>query len=78
MYHRRKLSSLISSVFQAQIFSNGFVHCDPHPANVLWQKIKDGNVQLVLLDHGLYKQIDDDFRFNYASLWKALVEYWTL
>ena len=70
---RRKLSSLISSVFQAQIFTDGFVHCDPHPANVMWRKTKNGDVKLILLDHGLYKQIDDDFRINYASLWKALL-----
>ncbi len=69
----RKLSSLISSVFQAQIFSDGFVHCDPHPANVLWRRKSKGDLELVLLDHGLYKQIDDKFRINYASLWKALL-----
>jgi hypothetical protein len=27
----------------------------------------------VLLDHGLYKQIDDDFRHEYAGLWRSLV-----
>ena len=67
------LSSLISSVFQAQIFEKGFIHCDPHPANVLWRKTKNGKPQLILLDHGLYKQIDDDFRINYAHLWKGLL-----
>lgn len=70
---QRKLSSLISSVFQAQIFSDGFIHCDPHPANVLWRNTANGNVELVLLDHGLYKEIDDEFRINYASLWKSLL-----
>lgn len=49
------------------------MHCDPHPANVMWRKTKNGDVELVLLDHGLYKQIDDDFRINYAHLWKALL-----
>ncbi|KAF5192688.1 Aarf domain containing kinase [Thalictrum thalictroides] len=29
--------------------------------------------QLVLLDHGLYKELDDETRINYAALWKALV-----
>ncbi|MFS8013056.1 hypothetical protein Hanom_Chr14g01328281 [Helianthus anomalus] len=29
--------------------------------------------QLVLLDHGLYKQLDISMRTNYAALWKALV-----
>ncbi len=39
----------------------------------MWRKTKNGDVELVLLDHGLYKQIDDDFRINYAHLWKALL-----
>jgi hypothetical protein len=33
----------------------------------------DGKAQLVLLDHGLYRQIDDDFRREYAALWRALI-----
>jgi predicted unusual protein kinase regulating ubiquinone biosynthesis (AarF/ABC1/UbiB family) len=35
-----------------------------------WQ---DGRPQLVLLDHGLYRHIDDGFRLQYAGLWHALV-----
>lgn len=30
-------------------------------------------MQLVLLDHGLYKQLPDDFRLDYAGLWRALI-----
>ncbi len=30
-------------------------------------------MQLVLLDHGLYKQIDDGFRREYAALWRSLI-----
>ena len=32
----------------------GYVHCDPHPGNVLVQKDSRGNPIIVLLDHGLY------------------------
>jgi len=70
---KRDLAVLISSVFQSQIFQSGHVHCDPHPANVFWRRRKDGKPQLVLFDHGLYKQIDDDFRLTYARLWKSLL-----
>jgi aarF domain-containing kinase len=28
---------------------------------------------MVLLDHGLYKQLDDDFRIRYALLWRSLM-----
>ena len=32
-----------------------------------------GIVQLVLLDHGLYKELSDDFRLNYCRLWQAII-----
>jgi len=28
---------------------------------------------MVLVDHGLYKRIDDDFRIKYAELWRSLM-----
>jgi aarF domain-containing kinase len=41
------------------IFINGFVHCDPHPGNVLINAITEGkkenDFEIVLLDHGLYQ-----------------------
>ena len=37
------------------IFKFGYVHCDPHPGNVLVRKDRaTGRPQIVLLDHGLY------------------------
>lgn len=36
------------------IFNNGYVHCDPHPGNVLVKKSDDEKVSIILLDHGLY------------------------
>ena len=68
----RDVARLVSSVFNSQIFQSGRIHCDPHPANVLLRE-KNGKPQLVLVDHGLYKQIDDDFRLTYATLWKSLM-----
>lgn len=51
-------------IYSRMIFSHGFVHCDPHPGNVLvnpvgekTKKTKDREFQIVLLDHGLY-QVD--------------------
>lgn len=32
-----------------------------------------GHWQLVLLDHGLYRQIADDVRHHYAGLWRSLI-----
>ncbi|GAB5035185.1 abc1 protein at2g40090-like [Nannochloropsis oceanica] len=71
-----RVARLISSVFCEQVFSSGFAHCDPHPANVLIRGGHKGDPYkplLVLLDHGLYKELPDQLRVDYASLWKALV-----
>mmetsp|Transcript_20589 Transcript_20589/g.49506 ORF Transcript_20589/g.49506 Transcript_20589/m.49506 type:complete len:692 (+) Transcript_20589:615-2690(+) len=72
---RREVAKLISSVFNAQIFGPGFVHCDPHEANVLLREhpLKKGKPQIVLVDHGLYKTLDEDFQEAYARLWKGIV-----
>lgn len=32
-----------------------------------------GRAQLVLLDHGLYKQLSEELRLDYAGLWQSLV-----
>jgi len=69
------VSKLISSVLHSQVFLWGFVNADPHEANVLLRKHpkKSGKPQLVLVDHGLYKEIDNDFRILYARLYKSLL-----
>ena len=60
------------SYFKYIIFFLGFVHCDPHPGNILVRK-KEDSPEIVLLDHGLYRELDDNFRLNYCNLWKAIV-----
>ena len=62
-------------LFSAQIFEWGWVHCDPHPGNMIVRPhptIK-GAPQLVLLDHGLYVRSTPEFRQQYATLWKSLM-----
>ncbi|XP_010517404.1 PREDICTED: putative ABC1 protein At2g40090 [Camelina sativa] len=76
-----EVSKLVSQAFAEMMFKHGFVHCDPHAANLIVRPDPSGkrNIygkrkpQLVLLDHGFYKELDFNTRFNYASLWKALV-----
>ena len=48
------------------------MHCDPHSGNVLVRPLKPGSSrpQIVLLDHGLYKTLDDEFRIKYAEMWR--------
>ncbi|XP_058109073.1 putative ABC1 protein At2g40090 isoform X2 [Magnolia sinica] len=76
-----EVAKLVSQAFAEMTFKHGFVHCDPHAANLLVRPVPSGkrNIfgkkkpQLVLLDHGLYKDLDFTTRTNYAALWKALV-----
>ena len=37
------------------IFVNGYIHCDPHPGNILVRKNENGEAEIVMLDHGLYQ-----------------------
>lgn len=52
-----------------------FSHCDPHAGNVFVQRRSptDARPRLILLDHGLYKSLDDSFRLSYAHLWHSLI-----
>jgi aarF domain-containing kinase len=34
---------------------------------------KTGKPQIVLVDHGLYRDLDNKFRLSYAKLWKSLM-----
>ena len=63
----------LSKIFSQMIFIRGYIHCDPHPGNVLVQK-SEGQTRLVLLDHGLYTTLTDDFRIAYCKLWQALLK----
>ncbi|XP_051121806.1 putative ABC1 protein At2g40090 [Andrographis paniculata] len=79
--HPSDVSKLLTEAFAEMMFKHGFVHCDPHAANVLVRPLPSASgrifgkkkPQLVLLDHGLYKDLDFSTRINYASLWKGLV-----
>lgn len=74
------LARVIATCFSEMIYKFGNVHADPHMANMLVRKRPGGrrstrssSWQLVLLDHGLYRRLDDEFRLEYAKLWKSLI-----
>ena len=48
-----RVSALLSEAFLSMVFVGGFVHCDPHPGNLLVRADQNGAPQLVILDHGL-------------------------
>ncbi len=49
-----EVTSKMGELYSQMIFINGYVHCDPHPGNVLVRNNKQGKLELCLLDHGLY------------------------
>jgi len=70
---RHSIVRLLTEVFCQMTFKHGIVHCDPHPANVLVRKDAKGGVQLILLDHGLYRVVSPQTRLSYGKLWKGIV-----
>ncbi|PRQ59430.1 putative cadmium-transporting ATPase [Rosa chinensis] len=76
-----EVARLVSETFAEMMFKHGFVHCDPHAANLIVRPLPSSRKsilgkrkpQLVLLDHGLYKELDNETRTNYAALWKGLI-----
>ena len=55
------------------IHKYGFVHADPHSGNILLRKDKKGKDQIVLLDHGLYQELDQKLRQSYNRFWLGLI-----
>ena len=66
---------LLGQLFSEMIFVHGFVHCDPHPGNILirrrrreklslFQKLfrSFNDLELILIDHGLYRRLSEEFR----------------
>ncbi len=84
------VADTVMSLFTEMIYHHGFVHCDPHPGNLLVRRrpVNENDAprrggdqfanttseaQVVLLDHGLYRELSEQFRLNYCSLWVAMV-----
>ena len=79
----KDVATSVTNTFNKMIFEDGFVHCDPHPGNLLVRPLelpdtyysRFSNVisrilrrstppQIVVLDHGLYRNLNEDnFRF---------------
>ncbi|KAI5067265.1 hypothetical protein GOP47_0017793 [Adiantum capillus-veneris] len=68
----QKVARVLVEIFAQMIFVHGCVHGDPHPGNILVHG-QTGRFQIVLLDHGLYRELEESFRIDFCRLWKALV-----
>lgn len=65
----------LTTCLAEQLFLTGFVHADPHPGNVFIRRNpKNKNQsQVVLLDHGLYKDVPDHIRTFYCRIYRGFV-----
>jgi predicted unusual protein kinase regulating ubiquinone biosynthesis (AarF/ABC1/UbiB family) len=63
------VSRLVTGTYCEQVFQHGMFHADPHPGNLF---VRPGP-QLVMLDFGLCRKLDDQFRLGYAKLVNAMV-----
>ncbi|TNN84972.1 putative aarF domain-containing protein kinase 1 [Liparis tanakae] len=53
-----EISENLGKMYSEMIFVHGFVHCDPHPGNVLVRKCAHSKKsEIALLDHGLYQAL---------------------
>ena len=72
----------VTKIFGEMVFCHGFVHCDPHPGNMLvtprrsagaaWQRGRGAGARefdVVVLDHGLYREISPAMRRGYCEMY---------
>lgn len=75
---RAEVCGCLAHIFNNMIFQSGFVHCDPHHGNIAIRhldKPKNGhNFEIVLYDHGLYREIPNQMKIDYARFWLALLD----
>ncbi|KKK13912.1 hypothetical protein P175DRAFT_0487784 [Aspergillus ochraceoroseus IBT 24754] len=75
---RDEVSAALAHIFNEMIFGdNAPLHCDPHGGNIAIRpnpNRRGHNFDIILYDHGLYRDIDRDLRRNYARLWLSVIE----
>jgi aarF domain-containing kinase len=75
---RDEVSAALAHIFNEMIFGEDApLHCDPHGGNIAIRKNdtrRSPNFDVILYDHGLYRDISKELRRNYAKLWLAVIE----
>lgn len=75
---RDEVSAALARIFNEMIFGNDApLHCDPHGGNIAIRKNttrRGCNFDVILYDHGLYRDIPIDLRRSYAKLWLAVID----
>ena len=69
-----RVNSEIYKIFMEMIYKHQFVHCDPHPGNILInQDKKTGDIKIILLDHGIYKNVPSEVIKTFSKLFLAIL-----
>lgn len=76
---RDEVSAALARIFNEMIFgTNAPLHCDPHGGNIAIRhnpsRPGKGNFDVILYDHGLYRDIPMSLRRAYAKLWLAVLD----
>ena len=75
---RDEVSAALAYIFNEMIFGNDApLHCDPHAGNIaIRHNPNQGrhNFDIILYDHGLYRDIPSQLRVSYAQLWLAVLD----
>ncbi|KAL4755204.1 hypothetical protein BDW72DRAFT_164350 [Aspergillus terricola var. indicus] len=75
---RDEVSAALAHIFNEMIFGDDApLHCDPHGGNIAVRKNPERsrhNFDIILYDHGLYRDIPRETRRNYAKLWLSVIE----
>lgn len=79
---RDEVSATLARIFNEMIFGHGApLHCDPHGGNIAIRKNnsrrrlgRGPNFDVILYDHGLYREIPLPLRRSYAKMWLAVID----
>jgi aarF domain-containing kinase len=76
---RDEVSASLARIFNEMIFGDDCgLHCDPHGGNIAVRintnKPKPRNFDIILYDHGLYRDIPQYLRRAYAHMWLAVLD----
>ncbi|KAI0433580.1 ABC1-domain-containing protein [Xylaria sp. FL1042] len=76
---RDEVSATLAHIFNEMIFGkNAPLHCDPHGGNIAIRKTSTTrrggkNFEIILYDHGLYRDIPENLQHSYAKMWLAVI-----
>jgi predicted unusual protein kinase regulating ubiquinone biosynthesis (AarF/ABC1/UbiB family) len=77
---RDEVSAALARIFNEMIFGkNAPLHCDPHGGNIAIRhnpkhSSSEANFDVILYDHGLYRDIPVQLKRSYAKLWLAVLD----